>query len=1546
MKKIISVVVLVLLVIGLLTSKYEEPMYAQENLMMHESNSEDVADEQVENMNISKDYIENFGDFTSNYVKDTYFEIQVGDKYFYNQGYYITITDTGQKVFCIEPDIMIGQIEDKTLSQGKYSELTPDVQASISDYITAGLKAYEKSSDEEYLVATQVLVWEEVGATTLSLSDNISQKEDELEELSSSLRDNLNTIDSSDEDIETASLSSGVTSETTYSDIYEEAADTMNLSEEVLEDSQDYTAQVEQYVTEGQDVVTVSEDNSFSVVQEVADEDGDDVVYPGETLEYTVRIENDMQESTDFLISEEDYNKYLSVTENDEINVSGESYNVEDLVSSNFVIEDVEAGEDIEFSFEVQADENYDGELIKNEIEVCNTLDDGCVSSETKIMGNVVEEEVSEAKQNPYAKIKEKDVDTDKIEVKVTGADVSDLMQGDADVNLYLGDELIDSQSISLDSSESENTIIFEDCEDYDIISNTKYEIEVYGKYEDSTTGKDIEGVLNDGTAQNVEAKIEVKTEKSGDEPEIGDIRVSSTLKELTSSSVKFEMGIDNPTQDAIDNGKIVFADESQELELVLTNDNIDDLMDGDTITLLEDTLTAETKYDVSYEFYDRSDDLVGRGELGEIETDTLAPILSLDSTGNVVDSAVQTATGKVVINNKQSIINSEEKKVYITLTEYDGSGANIREEVQEFDVDDTVNDITYNFSNINTSNSYEIKVSTKYNVDMMFDKDADEGTYEEVLISFDGSGSILYSALTAVYDMGSAIIDSSSITISFTIQNPESKIIDDTNMTVKACKTPELTSCSSPVVATSNSGIYTVTITGLESDSEYKLIANAPIADNVGDTPTNQDIQGATSTDIFSTGTVSALDPPIAYYNPVQVENNILDIGGTSSVEVDFTVVDNNTMLDSTKLPEVYVYTDVNEDGVYDLGDDTLIDQADVIPKSGWFVEDNEYTATLEGLDRRQSYQFYTKCVYSGASTYTPIQSVDNTFDTDILSETYVEYNQDNTTIYNTSLSTEFTLIDDERKAQSIGEVSVYTDLNQNGIVDELDSEVAVDTNITPTNNLTYKVDVSGLKPNTSYQLHNDISSVEDSRVYEVDSIDNVFRTQKEDKPQDSSYNLYVEPQSNVIDSYTANTARIEVSIASDLKLDDIQSIDMKLVNKNDLLDTHVISLTNNQVQSLKNDEPVDLYVSDLTEASEYIIYAILDTKDEEKILESENNIYTDYEEPEINVTNKQENEDSVSMEINVEDSNSYLENIKVVNNTLNTSQDISLIGNKAEVEFDDLEPNEDYEFSIIYDYLIDNQNYLSTRSNTSEIIFTLETEENNKISIETCQELQDIQSNLVGSYELEQDIDCQGQLFTPITAFGGELDGRGYSINNLEIKQPQSDYVGLVSNNSGTIENITLNNSSIAGNTYVGSIAGINTGTIRNINSDAQIKALDYVGSIAGENKGTILDVIYTGEIESDGNNIDLVQEDEISNSTDEDQIEDDIVSNDNTNSNDTEDEDYVSNILGIDDSDEQTEDNLQEDKTTTEEAKEEENDTKDSFNLYDYIKGLIEN
>ncbi len=85
--------------------------------------------------------------------------------------------------------------------------------------------------------------------------------------------------------------------------------------------------------------------------------------------------------------------------------------------------------------------------------------------------------------------------------------------------------------------------------------------------------------------------------------------------------------------------------------------------------------------------------------------------------------------------------------------------------------------------------------------------------------------------------------------------------------------------------------------------------------------------------------------------------------------------------------------------------------------------------------------------------------------------------------------------------------------------------------------------------------------------------------------------------------------------------------------------------------------------------------------------------------------------------------------------------------------------------------------------------------------IPVSSCQDLQDINQDLTANYVLQNDIDCSGFDFTPITTedgdpFTGVLDGNNFKIDNLSIIDPEGFSALFVRTNGAEIKNLKISN------------------------------------------------------------------------------------------------------------------------------------------------------
>ncbi len=102
------------------------------------------------------------------------------------------------------------------------------------------------------------------------------------------------------------------------------------------------------------------------------------------------------------------------------------------------------------------------------------------------------------------------------------------------------------------------------------------------------------------------------------------------------------------------------------------------------------------------------------------------------------------------------------------------------------------------------------------------------------------------------------------------------------------------------------------------------------------------------------------------------------------------------------------------------------------------------------------------------------------------------------------------------------------------------------------------------------------------------------------------------------------------------------------------------------------------------------------------------------------------------------------------------------------------------------------------------------------------------------------------------PLTSsFTGTLDGLGHTITGLYINNPESTKQGLFGTLKGTVKNLNILGSYINAKDYVGAIAGLNEGIIKNCYNKATIIGNNYVGGMAGNLTENIVNCYNTGTI-----------------------------------------------------------------------------------------------
>jgi hypothetical protein len=120
-------------------------------------------------------------------------------------------------------------------------------------------------------------------------------------------------------------------------------------------------------------------------------------------------------------------------------------------------------------------------------------------------------------------------------------------------------------------------------------------------------------------------------------------------------------------------------------------------------------------------------------------------------------------------------------------------------------------------------------------------------------------------------------------------------------------------------------------------------------------------------------------------------------------------------------------------------------------------------------------------------------------------------------------------------------------------------------------------------------------------------------------------------------------------------------------------------------------------------------------------------------------------------------------------------------------------------------------------------------------------------ITSNPTQNYALGSNLNLSSiSNFTPITTFSGAFDGLNNTISNLTITGSGSD-VGLFNTiaAAGIVKNLTLSGVNVSGASIVGSLAGINNGTVNNISiSGSVLSTGPYTGGVFGvTNSGSMV-------------------------------------------------------------------------------------------------------
>ncbi|WP_186248862.1 MULTISPECIES: filamentous hemagglutinin N-terminal domain-containing protein, partial [unclassified Burkholderia] len=149
----------------------------------------------------------------------------------------------------------------------------------------------------------------------------------------------------------------------------------------------------------------------------------------------------------------------------------------------------------------------------------------------------------------------------------------------------------------------------------------------------------------------------------------------------------------------------------------------------------------------------------------------------------------------------------------------------------------------------------------------------------------------------------------------------------------------------------------------------------------------------------------------------------------------------------------------------------------------------------------------------------------------------------------------------------------------------------------------------------------------------------------------------------------------------------------------------------------------------------------------------------------------------------------------------------------------------------------------------------------------LHTIADLRNVDANLRGRYVMGNAIDGANVRFRSLAgggAFSGTFDGLGNTISRLIISNPGQTAVGLSEQNAGRIANLNLLNIATTANglpygspTFVGTLAGMNTGVISNVKASNVVvttQGRTIVGGLVGANYGMIDHAQVSGRIDGD--------------------------------------------------------------------------------------------
>nr|WP_315526064.1 YDG domain-containing protein [uncultured Achromobacter sp.] len=128
----------------------------------------------------------------------------------------------------------------------------------------------------------------------------------------------------------------------------------------------------------------------------------------------------------------------------------------------------------------------------------------------------------------------------------------------------------------------------------------------------------------------------------------------------------------------------------------------------------------------------------------------------------------------------------------------------------------------------------------------------------------------------------------------------------------------------------------------------------------------------------------------------------------------------------------------------------------------------------------------------------------------------------------------------------------------------------------------------------------------------------------------------------------------------------------------------------------------------------------------------------------------------------------------------------------------------------------------------------------------LRSVQDIRSLDQLGFGYYALAQDLDLKGSTFSTalVSNLQGTLAGLGHTIDNLNISTTNGGNLGLIGTitNGSEVRDLAVTNATIVGTGYLGTLAGTNEGTIRNVAVSGSVTGETTLGGLVAANNSVI--------------------------------------------------------------------------------------------------------